>query len=261
MENAPQIIALQEVKPKNCTYERTLEEYKINGYEIIDHNLYTQEGRGLLMYVRSGMKCNNVELNTQCCEYCSIEVKCKNNVSVLITSIYRSPNSTEVNNGNLLQLLQEISETNYKYKLVLGDFNLPHINWRTCTSEAGPMGCATVFIEKIRDCFFTQHIMDITRFRGDNIGNTLDLLFSNDESTIEEVTLSSPLGRSDHACLQVKYDLQEVEAGNKKVTYMYEKANYSRMKSLLDIDWCNYLPQELTTEEKWMKFSRKLRHH
>lgn len=45
------------------------------------------------------------------------------------------------------------------------------------------------FIEKVRDCFLTQHITDITRFRGSSIGNTLDLLFSNDDTIIEKYWL------------------------------------------------------------------------
>lgn len=52
MEQTPQIIALQEVKPKNCRYEKFIEEYKLDGYDIIEHNLSAKEGRGLLLYVR-----------------------------------------------------------------------------------------------------------------------------------------------------------------------------------------------------------------
>ena len=35
----PHVIALQEVRPKNCRFERVLAEYNIDGYEIIEKNV------------------------------------------------------------------------------------------------------------------------------------------------------------------------------------------------------------------------------
>ena len=49
----PKIIALQEVKPKNFKFARTLAEYNLEGYEFIHRNLEKQDnGRGLLVYIR-----------------------------------------------------------------------------------------------------------------------------------------------------------------------------------------------------------------
>lgn len=103
MENLPHIIALQEVKPKNVRYERSVEEHTIEGYEIITHNLDVREGRGLLLYVKKDLKCNTVELNSKFSEHASVEVKCEND-SLLVTSVYRSPDSSEENSNELLQL-------------------------------------------------------------------------------------------------------------------------------------------------------------
>lgn len=258
-ENTPQVIALQEVKPKNNRYVKSAEEYKLDGYSIIEYNIKENEGRGLLLYVKGDITCNTVELSTEYCEHSSVEIKTNDGNNALITSVYRSPNSSEDNNTRLLQLLHEISETNFKYKLVLGDFNLPNINWNNCTTEGGMQGFSAKFIEKIRDCFFTQHIKDTTRMRGSSRGNTLDLLFSNDDSIVEDVHLTSPLGRSDHVCVEVKCDLQDMEERSKDMYYMYEKADYHRMKRSLDIDWDQYLPAHLPTEQKWRKFITKLR--
>ncbi|KAG7163715.1 hypothetical protein Hamer_G002947 [Homarus americanus] len=46
MENTPQVIALQEVKPKHYRYERITAEYNLEGYDIIEQNLLNKEGRG-----------------------------------------------------------------------------------------------------------------------------------------------------------------------------------------------------------------------
>ncbi|KAG7161598.1 putative Endonuclease-reverse transcriptase-containing protein 12 [Homarus americanus] len=183
MEKTPQVIALQEVKPKHYRYERITTEYNLEGYDIIEQNLLNKEGRG--------------------------------------------------------------------------DFNLPQINWSNYTSVMGLNDVGTMFIEKVRDYFLTQHIEEITRIRGDSTGNTLDLLFSNEESIVEDIKLESPLGKSDHACIYFHCDIQEMEDKSKKQVYMYEKADYLLMKQWLTMDWIQYLSLEPDIESKWNKFKGK----
>ena len=98
----------------------------------------------------------------------------------------------------------------------------------------------------------------MTRIRGDNAGTTLDLLFSNDDSIVENVKVESPLGKSDHACIYVTCDVQQLIDNSKRQVYMYEKADYNLMKQRLKIDWAQYLTQDLNTENKWKKFIDKL---
>ena len=155
--------------------------------------------------------------------------------------------------------MQEISNSNFKYKLVLGDFNLPSIDWNNFTTVQGIHGFSVMFIEKIRDSFFTQHVKDTTRMRGHNRGNILDLLFSSDESIVEEIQLTSPLQRSDHVSVEVICDLQDMEETVKDMYYMYEKADYHCMKKSLNIDWNRYLPACLSTDQKWKKFTSKFK--
>ncbi|KAG7165925.1 hypothetical protein Hamer_G011833 [Homarus americanus] len=114
-----------------------------------------------------------------------------------------------------------------------------------------------MFIEKVRDCFLTQHIEEITRIRGDSTGNTLDLLFSNEESIVGDIKLESPLGKSDHACIYFHCDIQEMEDKSKKQVDMYEKADYLLMKQRLTMDWIQYLSLEPDIESKWNKFKGK----
>ena len=46
--------------------------------------------------------CNTVELSTTYCEYGSVAIELSEGNSVLITSVYRSPNSSVDNNARLL---------------------------------------------------------------------------------------------------------------------------------------------------------------
>ena len=53
----------------------------------------------------------------------------KNNDSLLVGCIYRSPSSNEINTTYLFNLLREVSKMKYSHKLMMGDFNFPEINW------------------------------------------------------------------------------------------------------------------------------------
>ena len=52
MERSPHVIALHEVMPKNYRYDRSTSEYVLDGYDISEQNLYNEEGRGLVVYVK-----------------------------------------------------------------------------------------------------------------------------------------------------------------------------------------------------------------
>ncbi|KAK4316380.1 hypothetical protein Pmani_012459 [Petrolisthes manimaculis] len=47
MKRLPDIIALQEVKPKNFRYKRDLAEYVLDEYKIIEQNIHNEEGRAV----------------------------------------------------------------------------------------------------------------------------------------------------------------------------------------------------------------------
>lgn len=147
----PLIIAIQEVKPKNFRYEISLLEYMFEGYDIAKENLQEINGRGQIIYIKRGTTFKSVKLTTCFSEYCCIEVACSD-ANLLFTSIYRSPTSSNDNNMNLLQLMQEISDHKVQYKITVGDFNLPHINWNYCTSTMGQHDdiVHTLFLEKVR---------------------------------------------------------------------------------------------------------------
>ncbi len=89
-----------------------------------------------------------IDLKTNYCEYCCIETDCGGS-NLLFTSIYGSPNSDTDNNANLLQLMQEIGDMKTQYKVLVGDSNLPQINWRNWTTSTGLTDLHTVFIEKV----------------------------------------------------------------------------------------------------------------
>ena len=74
----------------------------------------------------------------------------------------------------------------------MGDFNFPEIKWES--DEAS--GNEGKFLECIQDLFFTQHVLLSTR--GDNI---LNLVMSNEEGLVENLTVGEPFGTSDYCVM------------------------------------------------------------
>lgn len=46
-----------------------------------------------------------------------------------------------------------------------------------------------------------QHIKEVTRVRGKEMGNVLDLVLTDDDMLVEDIEMGTPLGESDHACI------------------------------------------------------------
>ena len=80
----------------------------------------------------------------------------------------------------------------------MGDFNFKEINWGkgdTNTNETHP---ANIFLELTRDNFLTHHVKQPTRYRDNNTPSILDLVLTNEEDMIDEITHLPGLGKSDH---------------------------------------------------------------
>ena len=64
---------------------------------------------------------------------------------------------------------------------------------------------ASSFLETIEDFFMSQHVMENTRVRGQHNPSRLDLILSESEESIVEITYRAPLGSSDHCVITWKY--------------------------------------------------------
>ena len=60
----------------------------------------------------------------------------------------------------------------------------------------------TEFIEATMDSFLTQHISTPTRGRGTNTPSLIDLVFTSNEDSIDDISIHAPLGKSDHSLIK-----------------------------------------------------------
>ena len=153
-------------------------------------------------------------------------IKLTENEKIILSHLYRSPNSDNRENDNINKFVELFGHKKYKHRVLLGDFNRKEIDWQTITSSSAEN---MKFIEATRDAFLHQHIASPTRGRGTNEPSLLDLFFTSDEDSVETIEIGSPLGKSDHSIIKVIYRCQPMPIPPK-------------MARLLDIDW-----QSLTT--------------
>ena len=147
-----------------------------------------------------------------------------------------------MNKEQLINLMSESCSENDDI-LILGDFNMPHINWDNWN---GRTGLETEFIDTLQDNFMFQHIDRPSRHRiGQN--PTLDnLIITNREELIQNITYHDPLGKSDHLCISfhinINPDIQKNPQTdiqkNPQTRYRMEKGNYEMMREIFrETNW------------------------
>ena len=133
-------------------------------------------GGGVMLAVRNHLKSiRRSDLETDA-ELLACEIKPENRKKFLCLVFYRPPLSGIIALKALKQCLKKANNANnahFTHFLVMGDFNLPDINWQTMATEHKD-SLHTELVKIVRDNFLWQLIDQPTR--GSNI---LDLLLTN----------------------------------------------------------------------------------
>jgi hypothetical protein len=129
---------------------------------------------------------------------------------------------------------------------LIGDFNLPDVDWFEGTSSAVIEAADEAMLEQIVD--FPTHIK----------GNCLDLILTNMPERFYKVTEAGRLGKSDHEMIlsSIVMDAEDVET--EKTTINWKKADWSQMcKNMSEIKWSEEFEGK-TAQEMWMLFRSKV---
>ena len=248
----PDIIAICEIKPKKCRYQVQPGEIAIQGFELF-HNLESP-GRGVAVLVRSNLNpsvCDDLSSDFQ--ESIFVDCKTSNNEILTVGIVYRSPSSTSDNSRKLNTLIRKTADYRNKNILIVGDFNYPEIVWETESTRTQPDHNAAVFLDSCKDSYLIQHQIENTRYRQGQKPSLIDLVLTNKEELIDNITTCAGLGKSDHCTLIVKLAC----TGGKKQHIprpLFNKADFEKINNdLSEIDWCNDL-ENLDVEDAWLKF-------
>ena len=119
-------------------------------------------------------------------EIVAINIHLKRNKSIVLCCVYRPPTPSNCVCQRVLEYLHTLSCTCQGPLVIVGDFNLPGVNW-PLLSGSSPL--ENSFCELAYDLNLTQVIDSPTHTQG----NILDLVFTNDPSLIINTSVSSDL--------------------------------------------------------------------
>ena len=249
------IAALVETIPKKCPNEQLRNlKFNISDYDCITNSA----GRGIALYVN-----NEFEIIERYQEYehlCSPSIFCKiktnNKESFILGVVYRSPNSTQVENESLLKLLDQFSskfKSNSEKLLLVGDLNCPDINWSDGTCNKPPDHFQSRILNKFHQYYFTQFIKEPTHKRPNQNETLIDLVLSNYPDFVHSIVHQPPLGKSHHSTICFNIDVETPTfKPSREVKYCMDKGDFDGMRKYMQgIEWGEVLKDEDSVDVWW----------
>ncbi|VDI17781.1 Hypothetical predicted protein [Mytilus galloprovincialis] len=205
---------------------------------------------------------NSVELNVSSSSFNSSfsNVQSSSSSSFLVVTILISPNSTPINNANLLVAINRAIELQYSHYLFFGEFNYKKIDWINCESTVGEEHSAAKFFNCIQDNNLFQHVKSPIRFREGQNPSFLDLVFTNEENMIasSSLVIDSPIGKSDHAVIHFDYNCYLSFEQDPSERFQYFKCDYKAISDELDQENWDVLFEDQSIEQIWNILKTKL---
>ena len=134
--------------------------------------------------------------------------------------------------------------------IILGDFNLPKINWTHYLAPVEP--CYDKFITFVNNMGLQQHVHTPT-----HVDNVLDLVLTDSIGLISDVNIECPIGNSDHNTVHFTINIECNNTTNNNVEYYYDykNADYEGLNYYMSrINWDYEFSFVFTVEEYWNIF-------
>ena len=245
------IMGITEVKPKNQRFPITPTELSLEGYDMF-HNINEDGVRGTALYVHKSLHAAPfLSLQSTYQEAIWVEVSLNKNDTLLVGCIYRSPGSSDENNQKLNDIIIEPNNHHHTHFMLLGDFNYPNIIWDDACATGSGNAAESKFCDCLRDEGLFQHVTLRTRARISTRSNILDLVMTNERGMVDSILYESPLGKSGHSVLVIKFICYAELVNIKRMKYYYDRGDYEGMRSKCkSINWDEVLSGD-TIDEQW----------
>lgn len=164
-----------------------ISEYQIDNFKLFTHDRVGRRGGGVALYVRKDLQPVLKDINHERVEQLCVQITAyKTKISISV--VYRPPAQPQDVDMEMYNILKQV--TKEKECIIMGDFNLAHINWETLTGDEAESHRMIDFIE---ENFLHQLVKEPTRGR-----NILDLVLTTQEFLINNVCVGEQLERCDH---------------------------------------------------------------
>ena len=209
---------------------------KTHPQDPMDPKKFRVNGGGVLLAVRSDLNATTKRLSVSLgLEMLAIKITFPNKESIIICTCYRVGTLGQAHHDTLTSYIRSITSKRKPPKMfVVGDLNLPHADW---LSSFSPVPIEQNFINSFSNLSLSQLITGPTH----KSGNTLDVLLSNSESSVENVAVLDPhsICKSDHFPLtfSIKTSFTRKKSPKRSV-YNFKKANWAEInRQLCAINW------------------------
>ena len=265
--NDPHFILINEVIPKAQTHPISPALLSVPGYVMYSNfdpseaNLGSSKIRGICIYVKSSLRvAETVFEGSAFSEQLWVQMTLCGTDTLLLGCLYRSPSSTENSLQDINSLFKLATNSRFSHVLIVGDFNLPQINWRTGLSSAPPSHCSHTFIDTVHDSFLYQHVDKPTRYRVGETPNTLDLIMSSEEAMVKNLEYLPGLGASDHIILQFQLACYSPVTEPPEPRFNLHRGNYKLLNQrILEDNWAPCATLEV--EDMYEFIKAKLSEH
>ena len=126
--------------------------------------------------------------------------------------------------------------------VLLGDFNLPEINWSEGTCNKSIESIASLFLECTLDGM-TQFVKYPTHHRTTQTPTLIDLILSNESKLVQNMKYFPPMGMSHHSVLAFCLNFSRPKPDLSPVTKLQvDKGDYCSMRAFISsVDWDSIL--------------------
>ena len=219
-------------------------------------NKFRRKGGGVLVAVKSSIDVDNDKVIVSSkAELLSICLKSKN-ICYCISACYRVGTLGEQNLNEIEKHLRNvIGQRKFKAHFLIGDFNLPEVNWVDGSSS---LQLGRRFIDLFNDLGLTQMINKPTHEKG----KILDLLFTNLTGSVENIVVmtKNEICSSDHFGISFDIKMNFRKKILKRKIYNYKKADWEGLTNdLKRVNWDQHLQCDADTG--WLRFTNILFYH
>lgn len=209
-----------------------------------------RRGGGVMLGIKDNIKYNEVSVlqSEILSDVLAVDLYVPN--CIRLVCIYRAPDENIEYMNHLTDYISIICEVNHPV-IILGDFNLPNLDWVNFSWPKTPI--YEKFAASISQNSLSQIVNETTRYN-----NLIDLLLTTTPLEIINVSVEPPFSTSDHNKICFDIGNAFTTEPESKQFYNFKKCKIQDMKNfLLQQDW-NYLLYGETIDHIWTYFSQVL---
>lgn len=219
----------------------------VGEYDIFRCDRPSKKGGGVILLIHHRISASLVfsESMPNAYEIVAVDVLQNYNPFRIIVA-YRAPSCLSQGNIQLAKVISDLVSCEFS-SVVVGDFNMPGIDWNK-DDYAAPSEFK-VFTDMLVCHNFKQMVLEPTR-----CSSILDLVLSNDSELIHNVSVSAPVGLSDHN--SVTFCVRCVAVLPVSVYFQdFSSCNYGQVCDyLVKIHWIDVLDVLPSVDEKYETF-------